>query len=78
MSDKVGKTFTIDLEVYAWLVKYCKDHHQKQSYVVNSILRRARKAFTQWACPECNATNDNRFDSCHDCDYVNTVDPIYT
>ena len=70
MSDKVGKTFTIDLDVYAWLVKYCKDHHQKQSYVVNSILRRARKGMESWICPECNQNNSNHFNDCLECDYV--------
>jgi len=71
---KIGKTFTIDLDVYMWLGEYAKKHKQKESYVLNSLLRKAKKQFTAWACPECNATNDNQFNSCHECDYKRVVE----
>ena len=64
MTDKIGKTFTIDLEIYVWLAGYAKEHKQKQSAFVNTILRRAKKSFTQWDCPICGASNGKDNQSC--------------
>ena len=65
MTDKIGKTFTIDLDVYVWLGEYAKEHKQKQSAIVNTILRRAKKSFTQWTCSICGASNNKDSESCY-------------
>ena len=39
---KIGKTFTIDLDVYNWLEQYAKDKNRKVSYMVNLALRRIK------------------------------------
>jgi hypothetical protein len=64
MSEKIGKTFTIDLDIFVWLVRYAKEHKQKQSSIVNTILRRAKKSLSQWICPICGATNDHPSKTC--------------
>ena len=65
MADKIGKTFTIDLDIFVWLVKYAKEHKQKQSSIVNTILRRAKKSFTQWTCSICGVSNNEDSKSCY-------------
>jgi len=67
---KVGKTFTLDLKVLAWLELYAKKEHKKESSVVNNILNSAMRQHQTWKCPECQAVNDNQFTSCHSCEYV--------
>ena len=66
---KIGKTFTIDLEVYNWLDQHAKGEKRKVSFIVNKALRQFKMAMTMWRCPECQANNANEFNSCHNCDY---------
>jgi len=70
---KLSRSFTCDLDVLAWLEQYSKKEKKKQSYIVNSVLRGVMRQDQTWSCPECNATNDNRFEECHDCEYVLSV-----
>ena len=65
MTDKIGKTFTIDLDVYVWLGEYAKEHKQKQSAIVNTILRRAKKSFTSWECSVCGLVNTKDSKTCY-------------
>ena len=39
---KVGKTFTLDMKVLAWIESAAKKAREKESAFVNSILRRAK------------------------------------
>ena len=59
MSDtpKVGKTFTIDMNVYAWLHYHAKENKRSESYIVNALLNSAKRRTETWTCPECNGTN---------------------
>jgi len=70
---KVGKTFTCDVKVLLWLEEYAKKEHKTESYIVNDLLYGMKRQTETWSCPDCNATNDNRFEECHDCDYVLSV-----
>jgi ribosomal protein L40E len=67
---KIGKTFTIDIDIYNWLEQHAKDKNRKVSYIVNAALRQTKRSLELWICPECKASNDNRFNDCHNCDYV--------
>jgi hypothetical protein len=61
---KIGKTFTIDLDIYTWLEQHAKDKNRKVSFVVNKALRQIKRISEQWQCPVCNTYNDNRSLSC--------------
>ena len=67
---KIGKTFTIDLDVYTWFVQYAKDKNRKVSYMINLALRRMKEQTQTWACPECGTSNGNQFTTCAKCEYV--------
>jgi len=67
---KVGKTFTCDVKVLLWLEEYAKKQNKKESAIVNSMLNSAKRQDESWTCPKCQASNDNRWNDCHDCDYV--------
>ena len=67
---KIGKTFTIDLDIYAWLEQYAKDKDRKVSFVVNQALRQIKRSVETWDCPECKASNHCNYNDCHNCDYV--------
>ena len=67
---KIGKTFTIDFQVYAWLAEYAKKNNKKESAIVNELLNQARRQNQTWKCPECNSINDNQFTTCHSCPHV--------
>ena len=62
---KIGKTFTIDLDVYNWLVKHAADKERKVSYVVNLALRKIKQESQTWKCPVCGALNDEESQSCY-------------
>ena len=62
---KVGKTFTIDHELYTWLSNHAEKEGKKESYIINAMLNNLKRQYETWSCPECNATNANRFTSCH-------------
>jgi len=59
---KVGKTFTLDLQVLAWLEQYAKKEHKTASYIVNAMLNSAKRDQESWLCPECGVSNhiDNK------------------
>jgi 3-methyladenine DNA glycosylase AlkD len=67
---KIGKTFTIDLDIYTWLEQHAKDKNRKVSYVVNAALRQIKREVETWDCPECNKNNANQFKTCYNCEYV--------
>jgi len=70
---KVGKTFTFDVKVLIWLEQYAKKQHKKESAIVNSMLNSMMRQDQTWKCPECQASNDNRYSDCHECEYVLSV-----
>jgi ribosomal protein L40E len=67
---KIGKTFTIDLDIYNWLEQHAKDKNRKVSYVVNQALRQIKRTVETWDCPKCQSNNSNQFNDCHKCDYT--------
>jgi hypothetical protein len=67
---KVGKTFTVDLENLVWLQNYARQHRKKESAIVNEMLTASRRTDQTWECPECQAVNDNQFQTCHSCPHV--------
>ena len=62
---KIGKTFTIDLDVYNWLVDHAIKEKRKVSFVVNAALRQIKRTTQQWKCPICNTYNDKASLSCY-------------
>jgi len=62
---KVGKTFTLDLKVLAWLEEYSKKEKMKESAMVNSILNSVKKRSESWTCSICGVTNANDNQSCY-------------
>ena len=67
---KIGKTFTIDLDIYNWLEEHARKKNRKVSYVVNMALRQIKQTTQQWQCPKCEKYNANEFTTCHNCEYV--------
>ena len=70
---KVGKTFTLDLKVLAWLEDYSKKANMKESAMVNSILKSVKRRSETWQCSECGGTNINDSTLCYadpDCEGV--------
>ena len=66
---KIGKTFTIDIDIYNWLEQHAKDKNRKVSFVVNKALRQIRRTTQQWQCPKCQKYNHNQYSDCHNCEY---------
>jgi predicted hydrocarbon binding protein len=54
---KVGKTFTLDLKVLAWLEQYANKQKEAESYIVNQMLNSEMRKTQIWKCPECDGTN---------------------
>ena len=50
---KIGKTFTIDLDIYNWLEEHARQKERKVSYIVNMALRQIKQTTEQWKCPIC-------------------------
>ena len=70
---KVGKTFTLDLKVLAWLEEYSKKEKLSESAMVNSILNSVKRRSETWQCSECGGTNVNDSTVCYadpDCEGV--------
>ena len=67
---KVGKTFTLDLQVLMWLADYARKKNKKESAVVNQLLNSAKRQDESWICPKCQASNSNQFTDCHGCEYI--------
>ena len=62
---KIGKTFTIDFQVYAWLADHCKKTNKKESAFVNQLLNSAKRQDETWICSVCSGTNHNDNESCY-------------
>jgi len=73
---KVGKTFTVDIDVLVWLESHAKKNNKKESALVNGMLRSAMRRNQTWKCPECSSVNDNQFTSCHSCEYVLSFEDV--
>ena len=67
MSDdpKVGKTFTIDMKVYAWLHYHAKEQKRSESYIVNALLNSAKRQTETWICSKCGVSNNVDNKSCY-------------
>ena len=61
---KVGKTFTIDMKVYAWLHEHAKKNKRSESYIVNALLNSAKRRTETWICSICDAANGIDSKSC--------------
>ena len=55
---KVGKTFTLDMKVLAWVESAAKKAREKESAFVNAILIRAKRHDETWKCQVCGSTWD--------------------
>jgi sugar/nucleoside kinase (ribokinase family) len=62
---KIGKTFTIDQDIFNWLVEHAEAKGRKVSYVVNLALRKIKQESEHWKCPVCGAFNDKESKSCY-------------
>jgi len=62
---KVGKTFTLDLKVLAWLEEYSKKEKMSESAMVNSILNSVKRRSETWQCSECGGINVNDSTVCY-------------
>jgi cadmium resistance protein CadD (predicted permease) len=62
---KVGKTFTLDIQVLMWLADYAKKNNKKESAVVNALLNSAKRQSETWTCSICSASNDNDNVTCY-------------
>jgi rubrerythrin len=62
---KVGKTFTLDLKVLAWLEEYSQKEKMKESAMVNSILKSVKRRSETWQCSVCGGTNINDSTVCY-------------
>jgi len=62
---KVGKTFTIDMKVYAWLHEHAKENKRSESYIVNAVLNSTKRSTETWICSECKEPNNIDSKSCY-------------
>jgi nitrous oxide reductase accessory protein NosL len=62
---KIGKTFTIDYDIFNWLVEHARQKERKVSYIVNMALRQIKQTTEQWKCPICNTWNDIESKGCY-------------
>ena len=61
---KVGKTFTLDLKVLAWLEQYSKKQQKAESAIVNHLLNSAKRQEETWKCSVCGVSNGNDNATC--------------
>jgi hypothetical protein len=54
---KVGKTFTLDLQLLVWLADYAKKNNKKESAVVNQLIYAAKRQSEFWRCSICDGSN---------------------
>ena len=54
---KVGKTFTLDIQVLMWLADYARKNNKKESAVVNALLNSAKRTAATWTCSVCDGSN---------------------
>jgi len=62
---KVGKTFTLDMNLLLWIESAAKKAREKESAFVNSILQRAKRQSETWKCSVCGVMNDIESQSCY-------------
>ena len=62
---KVGKTFTIDHELYVWLADHAEKEGKKESYIINAMLTNHKRKYTTWKCSVCGTSNSNDNKSCY-------------
>jgi len=62
---KVGKTFTIDHELYVWLANHAEKEGKKESYIINAMLTNLKRQYTTWTCLVCGASNGLKNKSCY-------------
>ena len=62
---KVGKTFTCDVQVLVWLEKFAKKQKKKESAIINSMLKAAKRQDESWTCSICGVSNANASTSCY-------------
>jgi len=62
---KVGKTFTLDMNLLLWIESAAKKAREKESAFVNSILQRAKRQSETWKCSICGVMNDIESPSCY-------------
>jgi len=62
---KIGKTFTIDIDIYNWLEEHARKKERKVSYIVNMALRQIKQTTEQWKCSVCNTWNDIESKGCY-------------
>jgi hypothetical protein len=62
---KVGKTFTIDHELYVWLADHAEKEGKKESYIINAMLTNLKRDYTTWTCSVCGVSNDLKNKSCY-------------
>jgi hypothetical protein len=62
---KIGKTFTIDIDIYNWLEQHARKENRKVSFVVNQALREIKRSLQTWKCSVCGMYNDNESTSCY-------------
>ena len=61
---KIGKTFTIDIDIYNWLEQHAKAKDRKVSFVVNQALREIKRSIETWKCSVCGMHNNKEIKSC--------------
>ena len=62
---KSGKTFTIDIKILDWLEDYAKKQKKKESAIINSMLKSAKRQDESWTCSICGVSNANASTSCY-------------
>ena len=73
---KIGKTFTIDIDIYTWLEQHAKAKDRKVSFVVNQALRQIKRNVETWDCPKCGKNNANEFKSCWNCEHDKRMEEL--
>jgi hypothetical protein len=61
---KVGKTFTLDIQLLMWLADYAKENNKKESAVINALLYSAKRSAEIWKCSICDANNHIDNETC--------------
>jgi len=75
---KIGKTFTIDHNLYTWLANHAEKEGKKESYIINAMLTNLKRQYETWICSICGGYNDLKNKSCYtlsDGDFCKGVKP---
>ncbi len=66
---KIGRSFTIDTQVWVWLEEYSIKVNKKKSDIVNQALKeRLEPIMASWICYKCDAKNSVQFRECFKCE----------